>query len=163
MKKVIGLLLLITMIIGSSVLVFADTDTDVVCELDPEVWETMLALKTEFLSEQVAAEVITQDEADELIARLTAKEGIGVLRELGFGLWLRENDQFEELEALLPHKGFRGGSFRMNAGTFEEIKERRANGECPAGFDPEDRGGMFSKEGFQGKGRGFRFQSTDAE
>ena len=142
MKKVISLILLVTMVIGMGAMVYADTET--VCELDPEVWATMFELKKDFLADQVSEGILTQIEADELVKALEAKEGIGVLRELSFGIWLKDSDKYDEVYDLLPHKGSAEGFARMDK---SEMHERGAK---------RNDSGEF-------QGRGNRFRSSDTE
>lgn len=141
MKKILSLILLVVMIIGTTAFAYADTD-DLICELDPESRDEMLEIHKAFLDEQVKKNLLTEEEAAKIYERLEAKENLGVMRGLGFGSWLRDQEEFEGLYEQMPHKGFRGGN---NGFTYEEKLERRETFGC------------------RGKGGGFRYNIEDAE
>lgn len=160
MKKLVTLLLIGTLVIAGSVYAFADET--VVCELDPEVAEKVLEIKDEFLAAKVNDGTLTQAEADAIEAVLETREGHDELRDLGFGIWLQENDYMDELYDILPRKGGRdmdkGGSYRGNM-TNEAFAERRSeafeNGTCTLTDEEIEarRTEMTENGGFMGRGR----------
>lgn len=148
MKRLMIILLLVVLVISGGVLVYADTN-DVFCEIDPETWEEMLKVKKEYLDDQVKAGNLTSEEADKLYESLESNEGIGVMRGFGFGTWLRDQEDFDELYNLMPHRGFRGKNSEL---TYEERRNSSA-------FDGNFFDGEYTRRG-RGCG-GFRNYSDE--
>lgn len=111
MKKLMTLLLIGTLVLAGSAYAFADDTTT--CELDPEVYEKVLAIKDEFIAEKVADGTLTAEEASAILEALSTQSGHDELRDLGFGIWMQENGYMDELFDLLPHKG-NGSHLRSN-------------------------------------------------
>lgn len=100
MKKIMTVLLIATMVLAGSVFAFADTT----CELDPEVYDQVLAIKVEFLEAKVADGTLTQAEADLIQENLNNQTGQDELVALGYGIWLNDSGYMDDLYDVLPHK-----------------------------------------------------------
>ena len=114
MKKLITLLLALTLVIGVGAYTFADDD---VCELGEEDQAYMLSVKSHFLGEKVADDTITQEEADALYEDLVNQVHNRSLRGLGFGAWLRESEYADKAAEIMPHKNGFGDGERHLDGT----------------------------------------------
>lgn len=121
MKKIITLLLIGTMVLAGSVFAFADTT----CELDPEVYEQVTAIKVEFLEAKVADGTLTQEEADAIQVNLDNQTGQDELMSLGYGIWLNESGYMDELSEVLPHKnmGLRPNAQNNGQGQGRELTD----------------------------------------
>lgn len=126
MKKLVTLLLALTMIIGMGAYAFAD---DVVCELSEEDQAYMLGVKSKFLGEKVADGTITQPQADILFTDLENQLRKGSLKGLGFGVWLRESEYAEKALEIMPHKNGLGDGERNLDGTGSHRGNRGLNGQ----------------------------------
>lgn len=107
MKKLLALLIVVTLMFGIGITAFAD---DEVCELSPEVSERLLEIKSEFIAEKVLDGSLDSESAEQMLAALETNSGNHTLRGLGFGSWLRESEYFDEVFDLMPNKnaGSRG-------------------------------------------------------
>lgn len=114
MKKLITLLLALTLVIGLGVYAFAD---DEVCELSEEDQTYMLGVKSQFLGEKVKDKTISQDEADALYGELVDQVHNRSLRALGFGAWLRESKFADKASEIMPHRNGFATSERPLDGT----------------------------------------------
>jgi len=105
MKKVLILLMVVTMVFGVSVYAFADDTTEAtVCEISPEYVERFLEIKTEFINGKVADGTLDAELASTMLKELETQTGHDTLMDLGFGIWLRDSEYAEEALDILPHK-----------------------------------------------------------
>ena len=114
MKKLLTLLLALTMVIGVGVYAFAD---DVVCELSEEDQAYMLGVKSQFLGEKVTDGTLTQDEANALYADLENQVHNRSLKNSGFGVWLRDSEYADKAAEIMPHKNANGDGEQPLDGT----------------------------------------------
>ena len=126
MKKLVALLLALTMVIGMGAYAFAD---DVVCELSEEDQAYMLGVKSQFLGEKVTDGTLTQDEADDLYSDLVNQVHNGSLKGLGFGVWLSESEYADKALEIMPHKNGFGDGERNLDGTGSHRGNRSLNGQ----------------------------------
>ncbi|MBI9013290.1 MAG: hypothetical protein JEZ08_13740 [Clostridiales bacterium] len=104
MKKLLIVLMVATMIFGVSVYAFADDTDTTVCEVSPEYVERFLEIKTEFINQLVADGTLDEDTAAVMLSTLETQTGSDTLKDLGFGVWLRDSEYAEEVLDILPHK-----------------------------------------------------------
>jgi hypothetical protein len=117
MKKLVTLLLALTMVIGVGVFAFAD---DVVCDLSEEDQAYMLSVKSQFLGDKVIEGTISQETADALYSDLEKQVHNSSLRGLGFGVWLRASEYAEEALEIMPHKNGFGDGVQHLDGTGQQ-------------------------------------------
>ncbi len=117
MKKLLIVLMVATMVFGVSVYAFADDTDTTVCEISPEYVERFLEIKTEFVNQLVAEGTLDEDTAAAMLSTLDARTGSDTLKDLGFGVWLRDSEYSDELLDILPHKNMSTrGSFGQRSG-----------------------------------------------
>ena len=151
MKKIISLVLVLTMALGVSAMVFADTE---VCELNDEQWASVFAFKSDFVEDELTAGDITEAEAADLLEKLENRESMGVLKELGFGIWLRDTGNYDEISTIVSHKNMNDSQGNMNEAKGNQ--ELRQSNRDDVNFEY---GQGRSDENFESKGNRFNSEN----
>lgn len=100
------MVLVLTMVMGLGVFVYADD----VCDLSEEEQALVLSAKSAFLGEKVADGTLTQEQADAMYTDLLNQAHNRTLKGLGFGSWLKDSEYADDLSTVMPHKNGGMGS-----------------------------------------------------